>query len=49
MYAIRSYYGGANAGFTAGKPWIGVNPNYREINAEAALADENSVFHYYIV
>ncbi len=39
--------GGANAGFTAGKPWIGVNPNYREINAEAALADENSVFHYY--
>ena len=24
-----------------------LNPNYTEINAEAALADENSVFHYY--
>jgi len=38
---------GENAGFTAGKPWVPVNPNYSEINAEAALADENSVFHYY--
>lgn len=37
----------ANAGFTAGKPWLGINPNYREINAEAAMADSNSVFHYY--
>lgn len=36
-----------NAGFTAGTPWIGVNPNYRTINAKAALADEDSVFHYY--
>ena len=36
-----------NAGFTAGTPWIGVNPNYREINAAAEMADENSVFHYY--
>ena len=36
-----------NAGFTTGTPWLPVNPNYREINAEAALADENSVFHYY--
>ena len=24
-----------------------MNPNYREINVEAALADPNSVFHYY--
>ena len=38
---------GENAGFTTGKPWIPVNPNHTEINAEAALADENSVFHYY--
>ena len=38
---------GENAGFTTGKPWVPVNPNYSEINAEAALADENSVFHYY--
>lgn len=36
-----------NAGFTAGKPWIMVNPNYTEINAKAELADEDSVFHYY--
>ena len=36
-----------NAGFTTGTPWIGVNPNYKEINAKAALADENSIFHYY--
>ena len=36
-----------NAGFTTGTPWIGVNPNYKEINAKAETADENSVFHYY--
>ena len=36
-----------NAGFTTGTPWIKVNPNYTEINAEAALADPNSVFYYY--
>ena len=37
----------ANAGFTTGTPWIAVNPNYREINAQAALADPDSVFYYY--
>ena len=36
-----------NAGFTSGKPWIMVNPNYKEINAEAELQDKKSVFHYY--
>ena len=36
-----------NAGFTQGKPWIGVNSNYKEINAEAAQNDENSIFYYY--
>ena len=36
-----------NAGFTTGKPWIPVNPNYKEINAKAAMADPDSVFHYY--
>ena len=36
-----------NAGFTTGTPWINVNPNYTEINAEASLADPNSVFYYY--
>ncbi|WP_435923392.1 glycoside hydrolase family 13 protein [Paenibacillus sp. DYY-L-2] len=38
---------GPQAGFTTGTPWIAVNPNYREINAEQALNDPNSVFHYY--
>lgn len=35
------------AGFTTGKPWIAVNPNYRQINAKAETKDPNSVFHYY--
>ena len=38
---------GENAGFTTGTPWVPLNPNYTEINAEAALADPDSVFHYY--
>lgn len=36
-----------NGGFTTGTPWIAVNQNYREINAEEALADPDSIFHYY--
>ena len=36
-----------NAGFTTGTPWLKVNPNYKEINVAEALADPNSVFHYY--
>ena len=36
-----------NAGFTTGKPWLPVNENHNVINAEAALADPDSVFHYY--
>lgn len=38
---------GENAGFTTGTPWLPVNPNYTEVNAEAALADPDSVFHHY--
>jgi oligo-1,6-glucosidase len=38
---------GEQAGFTKGTPWIKVNPNYKEINVSAALADPNSIFHYY--
>ena len=38
---------GEGAGFTTGTPWIKLNPNYKEINAEAALADPDSVFWYY--
>lgn len=36
-----------NAGFTTGEPWIKINPNYKEINAEQAVSDENSIYHYY--
>jgi oligo-1,6-glucosidase len=36
-----------HAGFTTGTPWIKVNPNYPEINVEKAVADPDSVFHYY--
>ena len=38
---------GENAGFTTGKPWLPVNENHSQINAEAALADADSTFHYY--
>jgi oligo-1,6-glucosidase len=36
-----------HAGFTTGTPWIDVNPNHTEINAQAARADPDSVFHHY--
>lgn len=36
-----------NAGFTAGTPWIKVNPNYKTINAKYQIEDENSIYHYY--
>ncbi|MBR3438706.1 MAG: alpha-glucosidase [Clostridia bacterium] len=37
-----------NAGFTtAEEPWFKINPNYTEINVEAAEKDENSILNYY--
>lgn len=36
-----------NAGFTSGTPWIGTNPNYRQVNVEEALKDKDSVFYHY--
>jgi oligo-1,6-glucosidase len=38
---------GPQAGFTTGTPWIGVNPNCRDINVKQAMADPDSIFHYY--
>lgn len=35
------------AGFTKGTPWLDVNPNYKEINAEVQRKDPDSVFSYY--
>lgn len=36
-----------NAGFTDGNPWLHVNPNYKDINVEKALADPDSIFYTY--
>jgi oligo-1,6-glucosidase len=36
-----------HAGFSTGQPWIGVNPNYEEINAETQVLDKDSVFWHY--
>jgi glycosidase len=36
-----------SAGFTDATPWIAFNPNYKEINAQAELADDDSIFHHY--
>jgi oligo-1,6-glucosidase len=36
-----------HSGFSTGEPWIPVNPNYTRINAAAAVADPDSVFHHY--
>lgn len=36
-----------NAGFTTGKPWFYVNPNYKEINAKKEMEDPNSILNFY--
>lgn len=35
------------AGFTTGTPWLGVNPNYADINVAESLKDQNSIYHFY--
>ena len=37
----------ANAGFTAGTPWLKVNPDYPHLNVAQQERDENSVLNYY--
>lgn len=34
-----------HAGFTSGTPWLPVNDNYVDINAEQAVEDKSSVYH----
>lgn len=36
-----------NAGFTTGKPWFYVNPNYTEINVAAQEKDPDSILNFY--
>ena len=36
-----------NAGFTAGSPWMKVNPNYRTINVKSDLESEDSIIDFY--
>ncbi|MBC6605875.1 alpha-glucosidase [Hymenobacter sp. BT188] len=36
-----------NAGFTTGRPWLQVNPNYRQVNVAAQEKDPNSVLNYF--
>lgn len=37
----------ANAGFTTGKPWLKVNPNYTNVNVETLEKDSNSSLNYF--
>ena len=39
--------GGENAGFTAGTPWLRVNPNYTAINVDKESGDPDSVLNFY--
>lgn len=35
------------AGFSTVKPWINVNPNYKDINVLANLHNDDSIYYYY--
>lgn len=37
----------ADAGFTTGKPWLPVNPNYKAINVAEAIKNKKSVYYHY--
>ena len=36
-----------NAGFSKTKPWLAVNPNYKQINVEKDMSDKESVYYTY--
>jgi oligo-1,6-glucosidase len=38
---------GPNAGFSTGTPWIMVNPNFKQVNAEDQTSRNDSVFAFY--
>ncbi|MCM2982171.1 glucohydrolase [Niallia circulans] len=35
------------AGFSEHKPWMGMNPNYLDINVESQKQDPDSIYHFY--
>ncbi len=37
----------SNAGFSEGTPWLGVNPDYKDVNVEKELDDPDSVLSFY--
>ncbi len=39
--------GEENGGFTTGKPWMNVNPNYTEINVQKQDKDPDSILNFY--
>ncbi|UOF01262.1 glycoside hydrolase family 13 protein [Bdellovibrio reynosensis] len=39
--------GETNAGFTTGKPWLKVNPNFAKINVQSQIEDQSSIFQFY--
>ncbi|WP_175638395.1 glycoside hydrolase family 13 protein [Metabacillus schmidteae] len=36
-----------NAGFTSGSPWLGINPNYKEINVKQQQNNPDSILNYF--
>ncbi|NLZ66626.1 MAG: alpha-glucosidase [Clostridiaceae bacterium] len=36
-----------NAGFTTGKPWLGINRNYKQINVKSEKLDAESILQFY--
>jgi oligo-1,6-glucosidase len=36
-----------NAGFTTGKPWLKINGNYKQVNAEKEMADEGGILAFW--
>ena len=39
--------GGKNAGFTNGKPWLKLHPNYTEVNVESDLKNKDGVISFF--
>ena len=39
--------GGDGAGFTTGRPWLGINHNCKDVNLAAQEGDPNSLYHWY--